>query len=305
MGQLKYLVLLVALLSVGTVFFGGVRAQEDVGDVEDIVDMSENDEETNAIEEDYDEDRSEDGGYDDEEDEELEEAEDDDEEDEDEEVLDDEEEEEETIVYDDDMPRPADDVSTYLIFPNVDDNLEFPGSTVIKAVIGVRNEGTQKYLLKHIEGSLRHPQQFSYVIQNFSSMEFYQPLEPGMDSTFLYKFKTHDWFEPKIFGFQLNLHYIDTDENVYQDAVYNDTITVVESPDSDAGKVFLFYVGSIVVAGLVGMIYYQRQFAESSGASSKRKGTTGDSNGYEEAMNLPSSMKRATSSGKKNKSGRK
>jgi hypothetical protein len=46
-------------------------------------------------------------------------------------------------------------------------------------------------------------------------------------ATFLYRFTPHESFDPRDFGFQLNVNYINSDEAPFRHTVFNGTIQCV------------------------------------------------------------------------------
>ena len=72
-----------------------------------------------------------------------------------------------------------------------------------------------------VEGSFRHPQDFRYHIQNFTAIGYNVSVEAGEETTISYRFRPHENFEPRDIGFQLNVHYTDSEEGRFMDSVFN------------------------------------------------------------------------------------
>lgn len=170
------------------------------------------------------------------------------------------------------------DVETSIIFPE-HANKEFPAGAVITAVVGFQNNGDSVFKVEALRGSLRFPQDYRQVIQNFTTLEtFNAVVPPKSHASFLYKFRPYEKFEPKDFGFVLELLYTDAEGGVFLNEAFNGTVNVVEGEESfDVQEAFSYvaYIAAIVVA----VVFYRqgdsKKSFSSSSSSKKEKVETG------------------------------
>lgn len=94
----------------------------------------------------------------------------------------------------------------YLVFFSVL-KLELFAGKLTRLLVGARNNGSQSYLVESIDGSLRYPQDYSYYIQNFTSLRTEQVVEPGLESTFEYLFMPSETFNGRPMGLVVLLNY--------------------------------------------------------------------------------------------------
>lgn len=85
--------------------------------------------------------------------------------------------------------------------------LELFAGKLTRLLVGARNKGSQSYLVESIDGSLRYPQDYSYYIQNFTSLRTEQVVEPGLESTFEYLFMPSETFNGRPMGLVVLLNY--------------------------------------------------------------------------------------------------
>ena len=89
---------------------------------------------------------------------------------------------------------------------------------MIPIVIGFQNKGDSSFTITEIDGSFRHPAEFSYHIQNVSELYSYTtntkfqfttvPLDtvvkPNQVASFNYYIRPYDAFEPRQIGLQVS-----------------------------------------------------------------------------------------------------
>merc|ERR1719272_792010 len=207
--------LLLALIVLPAVI-GTVRADEDTEDLDDI-DMDEPD-------------------LDEDEDEEPDELED----------IDPDEEED-----DEDLDASVDAETTILIVDN--ENNEFPAGESATAIIGFHNIGSRPFFVKSVDGSYRFPQDFRYHMQNFSTNVVNTTVPAGEQATFMLKFETHASFDPREIGLVINVNYVDADESLFRDAVFNDTVSIMDADSTIQTSTILSYtllIGILVYGGM-------------------------------------------------------
>lgn len=150
---------------------------------------------------------------------------------------------------------------------------------VVRFLVGFTNKGGKEFLVESLDASFRYPQDFSFHIQNFTAAVYNRVVEPKRQATFDYAFTPNEAFAGRPFGLVINLNYKDADGNVWQNAVYNDTITVNEADEGLDGETFFLYL--FLVAMVVLLLVAGQQFLGSfsrkhlgSGTSSAVKGVS-------------------------------
>jgi len=172
--------------------------------------------------------------------------------------------------------------------PDADATILFvkPGSTpatigagkLVRFHVGFTNKGAKDFLVESLDASFRYPQDFSFHIQNFTTAVYSRVVEPKRQATFDYAFTPNEAFAGRPFGLVINLNYKDAEGNVWQNAVFNDTITVNEPDEGLDGETFFLYL--FLVAMVVLLLVAGQQFLGSfsrkhlgSGSASASKST--------------------------------
>ncbi|XP_065185048.1 translocon-associated protein subunit alpha-like [Sycon ciliatum] len=184
------------------------------------------------------------------------------------------EEEEET-----DTIKASPDTDTAFIFPD-HESKDLPVGKEIRCLIGFTNTGEMDFIIDHIEASFHYPQDYSYIIQNFTAQRYEAIVKPSTQQSFAYSFFAHEFFANRPFATTVNVHYHDENGTMFRDAVFNETINTYEIEEGFDGETFFMYVllGAIVVLGAALAVYYY------AGSSSKKRapaqamemGTRGD-----------------------------
>jgi len=146
--------------------------------------------------------------------------------------------------------KPSPDADTNLLFikPNTQD---LPAGEQVRLLVGFTNKGSQEFVVENMEASLRYPQDYTYFIQNFTTARYSRNVEPNREATFFYAFTPSETFNARPFGLTINLNYRDAEGNIFQDAVFNETIQVVEPDEGLDGETFFLYVFLAAVAVLL------------------------------------------------------
>ncbi|KAK7881205.1 hypothetical protein WMY93_029614 [Mugilogobius chulae] len=238
------------------------------------------DEEAEAVDEDVVDDVTDDAAADDEDDEA--EVEDD----ENAELVEDKEDEEEEALVGEMKASPNAD--TTILFVKGED---FPANDIVKFLLGFTNKGTENFVVESLDASFRYPQvsavqctclktsgsvykpcsnlprafqslitclvfqDYQFFIQNFTALQLGIVVPPSRQATFEYSFIPAEPMGGRPFGLVVNLNYKDTNGNVFQDAVFNQTVTITEKEDGLDGETIFMYVflsglGLLVVVGL-------------------------------------------------------
>ncbi|XP_046993068.1 translocon-associated protein subunit alpha [Schistocerca americana] len=142
-------------------------------------------------------------------------------------------------------------------------NLELPAGNIVEFLVGFTNKGNQDFILETLEASFRYPMDFSFYIQNFSTVAYNRIVKPSHQATLFYSFIPAEAFAGRPFGLNINLNYRDLTGNVFQEAVYNETIQVVELEEGLDGETFFLYV--FLAACVVLLLVIGQQFLYSVG----------------------------------------
>lgn len=166
------------------------------------------------------------------------------------------------------QPRASPDADTTILFTRpvvsgTSGNLELPAGNLVEFLVGFTNKGSQDFLLETLEASFRYPMDFTFYIQNFSTLAYNRVVKPKHEATLAYSFIPAEAFAGRPFGLNINLSYRDLAGNVFQEAVYNETVQVVELEEGLDGETFFLYV--FMAACVVLMLVVGQQFLYSLG----------------------------------------
>jgi len=152
---------------------------------------------------------------------------------------------------DEDKPlKPSPDADTHILFIQPA-GTDFPAGLTVKILVGFSNKGSQDFIVDTMDAAFRYPQDYSFYIQNFTSYRYYQTVEPKREATFEYAFSPSESFSARSFGLTVNLNYRDSEGNLFQDAIFNTTVTVVEPDEGLDGETFFLYLFLFAIAVLV------------------------------------------------------
>lgn len=132
---------------------------------------------------------------------------------------------------------------------------DFPANNIVKFLLGFTNKGSENFVVESLDASFRYPQDFQFYIQNFTALQLGIELPPQRQATFEYSFIPAEPMGGRPFGLVINLNYRDNSGNVFQDAVFNQTVTITEREDGLDGETIFLYVflsglGLLLVVGL-------------------------------------------------------
>lgn len=149
--------------------------------------------------------------------------------------------------------KPSPNADTKILFTKPT-NMEFPAGVLIKVLVGFTNKGETDFIVDNMDAAFRYPQDYSYYIQNFTAVRFDATVGAKRQHTFEYQFTPSDQFTARPFGLTINLNYKDAEGTIFQDAVYNDTINIIELDEGLDGETFFLYVflAAVVVLLMVG-----------------------------------------------------
>uniref|UniRef100_A0A8C5A7K1 Translocon-associated protein subunit alpha n=2 Tax=Gadus morhua TaxID=8049 RepID=A0A8C5A7K1_GADMO len=159
------------------------------------------------------------------------------------------EEEEEALVGE---VKASPNADTTILFVKGED---FPANEIVKFLLGFTNKGSENFVVESLDASFRYPQDFQFYIQNFTALQLGLVVQPGRQASFEYSFIPAEPMGGRPFGLVINLNYKDSNGIMFQDAVFNQTVTVIEREDGLDGETIFMYVflsglGLLVVVGL-------------------------------------------------------
>uniref|UniRef100_A0A7N6AXF6 Translocon-associated protein subunit alpha n=1 Tax=Anabas testudineus TaxID=64144 RepID=A0A7N6AXF6_ANATE len=145
--------------------------------------------------------------------------------------------------------------------PNADTTIlfvkgeDFPANNIVKFLLGFTNKGPENFIVESLDASFRYPQDYQFYIQNFTALQLGTVVPPSKQATFEYSFIPAEPMGGRPFGLVINLNYKDSSGNIFQDAVFNQTVTITEKEDGLDGETIFMYVflsglGLLVVVGL-------------------------------------------------------
>jgi len=158
-----------------------------------------------------------------------------------------------TAVTEDDDAIPtigkSPDGETTILFikprPNLVGNTGTPelhSGKAVEFLVGFVNKGKSDFTLETLDTSFRYPQDYSFHIQNFTALTYNKIVKPKEQATLSYTFFVDESFAGRPFGLTINLGYRDTEGKPFVDAVYNETISVVEVEEGLDGETFFLYI---------------------------------------------------------------
>ncbi|XP_054472841.1 translocon-associated protein subunit alpha-like [Anoplopoma fimbria] len=180
----------------------------------------------------------------------------------------DEEEDEEEVLVEEDQMQPMDgdeedsdegadklissnpDAETTILFTTGE---EFPANEIVRFLVGFTNKGSQAFTVQSLEASFRYPQDFQFYIQNFTALPLSTVVPPQAQASFEYSFIPAQPMAGRPFGLVILLNYLDTEGNVFQTAIYNQTVTITELEEGIDGETMFLY---IFLAGLVSLMLF-------------------------------------------------
>ncbi|GAA6215627.1 translocon-associated protein subunit alpha-like [Lates japonicus] len=184
-------------------------------------------------------------------------------------AVDEEEDDEEVLVEEDQMQasegdeEESDEAADKLLtsHPDADTTIifmtgeEFPANEIVRFLVGFTNKGSQDFNVQSLEASFRYPQDFQFYIQNFTALPLNTRVQPQAQASFEYSFIPAQPMAGRPFGLVILLNYLDNEGNMFQTAIYNQTVTITEREEGLDGETIFMYVflTGLVVLMLFGM----------------------------------------------------
>lgn len=134
---------------------------------------------------------------------------------------------------------------------------EIPAGLPVEFLVAFRNKGEQNFVIETLEASFRYPVDFNFYIQNFSAIAYNKIVAPEQEATIHYSFIPSETFAGRPFGLNINLAYRDAAGNGFQEAVFNETVQIIELEEGLDGETFFLYV--FLAAGVVLLLVIGQQ----------------------------------------------
>ncbi|TGZ57460.1 translocon-associated protein subunit alpha [Temnothorax longispinosus] len=169
------------------------------------------------------------------------------------------------------------DADTTILFTkpihNTLSTLELPAGNIVEFLVGFTNKGENDFVLESLDASFRYAMDFNFYIQNFSTFTFNKIVKPKHEATLAYSFIPSESFAGRPFGLNVNLNYKDANGISYNEAVFNETIQIIEIDDGlDGETVFLYvFLAACVILTLVGGQQLLSSLGRRSRSSTTRK----------------------------------
>lgn len=181
---------------------------------------------------------------------------------------------EETV---EDTSNASADADTTILFTkpiyNMLSTLELPAGNIVEFLVGFINKGESDFVLESLDASFRYAMDFNFHIQNFSTFTFNKVVKPKHEATLAYSFIPSESFAGRPFGLNVNLNYRDTNGISYNEAVFNETVQIVEIDDGLDGETIFLYVflAACIILALVGGQQLLSSLGRKSRSSTTRK----------------------------------
>lgn len=142
------------------------------------------------------------------------------------------------------------DADTTLIFITGE---EFIAGEMVKFLLGFSNKGEEEFTVGSLEASFRYPQDYNFYIQNFTALQLEVMVQPHKQASFEYSFIPAQPMAGRPFGLVILLNYHDSQGNVFQSAVYNQTVMISEVDEGLDGETIFMY---IFLTGLISLLLF-------------------------------------------------
>jgi translocon-associated protein subunit alpha len=153
--------------------------------------------------------------------------------------------------------KPSSDAKSSVLFVRPTQASELPAGTPVKVLVGFFNKGEQDFTIDTIDAALHYPLDYTYYIQNFTTIRYSHVVEPGREGTFEYGFTPSDTLSSRPFGLTINLNYHNADGEKFLDTLFNSTINITELDTGFDTETFFLYVVVAAILALVGFALYQ------------------------------------------------
>jgi len=147
---------------------------------------------------------------------------------------------------------------------------ELHAGKVVEFLVGFANKGKDSFTLESLDASFRYPQDYSFHIQNFTALPYNRVIKPKEQATLSYSFYTDESFAGRPFGLVVSLGYRDAEGKPFLDAVFNETVSIVEIEEGLDGETFFLYV-LMAAFGVLLLVLGQHLLSTYGGRKAPRK----------------------------------
>jgi len=155
--------------------------------------------------------------------------------------------------------KPSLDADTHFLFTKPQGmGLELPAGKDVHFLVGFTNKGSKDFYVDSMDASFRYAQDFSFHLQNFTAIAYNRVVKPQQETTFAYSFFVSEAYSTRPYGFTVSLYYKDADGNQYMNAVFNETVSIIELDEGLDGETFFLYI--FLAACVVLLIVAGHQF---------------------------------------------
>lgn len=119
---------------------------------------------------------------------------------------------------------------------------DLPAGKLVEFLVGFSNNGDKDFVLDAIDASFRYPMDFTYAVQNFTAVPYNRAVKPHQEATVMYSFFPAEAFAGRPLGLTINLAYHDANGEQFIEAVFNQTVNIVEVDEGLDGETFFLYI---------------------------------------------------------------
>lgn len=143
-----------------------------------------------------------------------------------------------------DMPSESDEITVRYQFVGSEKETDFPLNEVLHVLVGVINTSPEDYNITFAMGSVNHPVDLAFYIQNLSLMHFNTTLHPNTEYSFQYDFYPNPQNLDVDSQYQLALSiFYENELEFFADTFFNQTVNFYEKGgEADMQTVFLYLV---------------------------------------------------------------
>jgi len=156
---------------------------------------------------------------------------------------------------------PSPDAETYILFTDPIGTKDLAAGSLVKFLVGFFNKGDKDFVVDSLEASFRYPMDYSFYIQNYTPAVYDRIVPPNSEATFDYSFIPSEGYAGRPFGLAINLNYKDTNESVFQSAVFNETINIIEDESGfnpETGFLYIVFACVVILLLLLGQQFLSK-----------------------------------------------
>lgn len=178
------------------------------------------------------------------------------------------------------------DVEVSYVLPE-NANKKFSVGKKSKILLGFTNTGLNPFTVYGIRGYISHPQDASFVVQNFTAIRYNTTIQPEETNSLAYEFFPDSRLETVSFGVTFQVFYINEDNDTFVHHFFNETVTFVENDEVFDVQQYYLYATLLAVFG--GLAYYA--YVNYLGGNKAVKSISSSSSGAapKDSANTPSS----------------